>query len=78
MRSGKDIRGPTGKMEWRTGGSTLHSVEELTEKRSGRVVARCKVGGSFGKGGRWLEVLEEREDGFVDLVLATWVVMMGD
>lgn len=75
MRSGKDIRGPTGNMEWRTGGSTFHSVEEL--KRTGKVMARCKVG-SFGKGGSWLEVLEQRDDGFVDLIVATWVVMMGD
>lgn len=77
MRSGKDIQGPTGKMVWRTGGSAFKSWEELTEERTGEVVARCKVP-SLGKGGSWLEVLEQRDEWFVDLVVATWVVMLGD
>lgn len=77
MRSGKDLDTPKGKFEWRTGGSTLHSVEELTDKRTGTKVASCRIP-SFKKGDMKLEILAPLDEFLIDTIVASWVVMLAD
>lgn len=77
MRSGKDLDTPVGKLAWRTGGSTLHSVEELTDERTGTVLASCRIP-TFGKGNLKLDILAPQDDFLVDVIVASWVVLLDD
>lgn len=75
MRSGKDISAPMGKFVWRTGGSTFHAVEELTEEATSIVIARCRIP-SFRRGDGKLDVFVQREDLVVDIAVASWLVLL--
>lgn len=77
MRSGKDLDTPVGKLAWRTGGSTLHSVEELTDERTGTILASCRIP-TFGKGNLKLDILAPQDDFLVDVIVASWVVLLDD
>lgn len=77
MRSGKDLDTPVGKFVWRTGGSTLHSVEELSNERTGEKLASCRIP-TFGKGNLKLEILAPQDDFLVDMIVASWIILLDD
>lgn len=77
MRSGKDLETPAGRFVWRTGGSTFHSVEELTDEITKAKVASCRIP-TLGKGDRKLEILAPLDESLIDAVVASWLVMLNE
>jgi hypothetical protein len=72
LRYGKDVKILTGTWKWRPGSS---SCEELTDER-GNLLARGKLPGRLRKKSYPLDVFVSADAFTLDLMFATWVVML--